>query len=179
MAHVVKIPNLVTRWRHLHKLQIWSLDGTTCISYTCIATLPWIVLLTLSVSIELVSSSARVTSAKFQQHSSLTHLLRDNQTHRSDQVYLGPIKTSFAYFMYLCRTCQGPFLEGGGAFEGEFMVLYAWIYKGRNANIGRQCKKVWYLYHQIWPMVNVPPKPLWNFFEGLLTLQEYIVQGHD
>ena len=167
MAPLALVPNLVTRLRHLHSFQIWSPYGATCvssqfghqmaplalvqnlvtrwrqcISYNCIATLPWIVLLTLSVSIELVSSSARVTSAKFQQHSSLTHLLRDNQTHRSDQVYLGPIKTPFAYFMYLCRTCQGPFLEGGGAFEGEFMVLYAWIYKGRNANIARQYKKV-------------------------------------
>ena len=33
---------------------------------TCIATLPWNVLLALSVSIGLVSSSARVTSVKFQ-----------------------------------------------------------------------------------------------------------------
>ena len=36
--------------------------------------MPWIVLLTLSVSIELVSSSARVTSVKFQQRLSVTHL---------------------------------------------------------------------------------------------------------
>ena len=34
---------------------------------TRIATLPWIALLALSVSIEFVSSSARVTSVKFQQ----------------------------------------------------------------------------------------------------------------
>ena len=53
------VPKLVIRWRHLHKLQIW-LPG--CV--TCIATLPWIALLTLPVSIELVSSSARVTSVK-------------------------------------------------------------------------------------------------------------------
>ena len=32
---------------------------------TCIATLPWIALLALSISIETVSSSARVTSVKF------------------------------------------------------------------------------------------------------------------
>ena len=46
---------------------------------TCIATLPWIVLLALSVSIGLVSPSARVTSVEFQKRHSLT-----NRTHRSD-----------------------------------------------------------------------------------------------
>ena len=35
---------------------------------TCIATLPWIALSALSVSIDLVSLSARVTSVKFQKH---------------------------------------------------------------------------------------------------------------
>ena len=39
---------------------------------TCIATLPWIDLLALSVSIELVSSSARVTSVKSQQGGSVS-----------------------------------------------------------------------------------------------------------
>ena len=34
--------------------------------------MPWIALLTLSVSIDLVSSSARVTSVKFQKHHSLS-----------------------------------------------------------------------------------------------------------
>ena len=52
-------PNPVIRWRHLPLNQIWSPGGATCI-----ATLPWIALLALSVSIELVSSSARVTSVK-------------------------------------------------------------------------------------------------------------------
>ena len=47
-------------------MQIWPPDGATCIS--CIATLPWIALLALSVSIDLLSSSARVTSVKFQKH---------------------------------------------------------------------------------------------------------------
>ena len=54
------------------QFQIWSPDGATCINYTCIATLHWIVLLTLSVSIELVSSSARVASVKFQKGVSLS-----------------------------------------------------------------------------------------------------------
>ena len=49
--------------------------------------MPWNVLLTLSVSIELVSSSV-----KFHKRLLLTHLATENQTHRSDQVYLGPIK---------------------------------------------------------------------------------------
>ena len=69
LAHVTKCslqvaplaldPSLVIRWRHLHLIPIWSSGGATCI-----ATLPGIVLLSLSASIELVSSSARVTSVK-------------------------------------------------------------------------------------------------------------------
>ena len=46
--------------------------------------------MSLSVSIQFVSSSVRVTSVKF--HKRL--LLPENQTHRSDQVYLGLIKTT-------------------------------------------------------------------------------------
>ena len=61
-----------------------------------IATLPWIALLALSVSIELVSSSARVTSVKFQQGVVLTHSLTDIRTQRSDQGHLGPIKITHA-----------------------------------------------------------------------------------
>ena len=62
---------------------------------TCIATLPWITLLTLSVSIKLVSLSARVTSVKFTLGVVLTHSLTDNSTHRSDRSRdLGPIKRS-------------------------------------------------------------------------------------
>ena len=77
MAPLALVPNLATRWCHLHWLQIWPPDDTTCISWlhqiesssveTCItrvATLPWNALLALSVSIEFVSSSARVTSVK-------------------------------------------------------------------------------------------------------------------
>ena len=44
-------------WRHLHWFQSWQ---RVCV--TCIATLPWNALLALSVSIEFVSSSPRVTS---------------------------------------------------------------------------------------------------------------------
>ena len=86
MAPFALVANLTTRWRHLHKLQIWPPDGTTCISskfvhqmallalalklttrlHHCIATLPWIALLAFSVNFELVSSSARVASVKFQ-----------------------------------------------------------------------------------------------------------------
>ena len=51
-------------------------------------TLPWVALLALSVSIDLVSSSARFTSVKFQKPLSVT----ENRTHRSDQGDLGPIK---------------------------------------------------------------------------------------
>ena len=51
-------------------VQNWSPDGATSVTY--IAILPWIALLALSVSVELVSSSARVTSVKSQQALSLT-----------------------------------------------------------------------------------------------------------
>ena len=59
MAPLALVQNLATGWHILHWLQIWPPDGATCI-----AALPWIALLALSVSIELVSSSARVTSVK-------------------------------------------------------------------------------------------------------------------
>ena len=74
MAQLALVVNLATRWRHLHQLQIWPpvIFG--------IATLPWIALLALSASFEFVSSSARVTSVKFQKGV----LLRENRTHRSD-----------------------------------------------------------------------------------------------
>ena len=61
VAQRALVQNLVIRWRHLHCFQSWPPGRVTCI-----ATLPWIALLALSVSIELVSSSARVTSVKFQ-----------------------------------------------------------------------------------------------------------------
>ena len=63
MAQNALVQNLVIRWHHLHCLQSWP---PGCV--ICIATLPWITLLALSVSIELVSSSARLwLSVKSQQ----------------------------------------------------------------------------------------------------------------
>ena len=58
------------------------------------STLPWIALLALSVSIDLVSSSARVTSVKFQKHLVLTDGRTDGHPDPKigPQVYLGPIK---------------------------------------------------------------------------------------
>ena len=80
MAPLASVPNLATRWRHWHWLQIWPTDGTTWINFKfslqveslalphCNAmqcnAMPWIALLALSVSIELVISSARVTSVR-------------------------------------------------------------------------------------------------------------------
>ena len=32
MAPLALVAKLATRWRHLHELQIWPQDGTTCIS---------------------------------------------------------------------------------------------------------------------------------------------------
>ena len=56
-----QVQNLVIRWRHLHWFQCCPPGWVTCI-----ATLPGITLLALSVCIELVSSAARVRSVKFQ-----------------------------------------------------------------------------------------------------------------
>ena len=50
---------------------------------TCIATLPWIALLALSFSIDLVSSSARVTSVKFQQPLGLSEWQRTRPIDRT------------------------------------------------------------------------------------------------
>ena len=55
-------PHIYTSFSQGLILALWPLG---CI--TCIVTLPCIALLALSISIELVSSSARVTSVKFQQ----------------------------------------------------------------------------------------------------------------
>ena len=76
LAQLALVQNLIIRWHHLHCLQIWP---PGCV--TCIATLPWIALLALSVSIELVSSSARVTSVKSTQGLGVRS---DIRTHKSD-----------------------------------------------------------------------------------------------
>ena len=70
VAPLAFIQHLVIRWRHLHWFQSWPSGGDTCkfghqFASTCIGTLTWIALLAISVSIELVSSSARVNSVKF------------------------------------------------------------------------------------------------------------------
>ena len=33
VAPLALVPNLATRWRHLHELKNWPQDGATCISY--------------------------------------------------------------------------------------------------------------------------------------------------
>ena len=82
--------------RNLHQSEIWPSDGITCISYKIawlshfIATLPWIALLTLSVCIELVSSSARVTSVNSAKGVGRSDGHPDPKI--GPQVYLGPIK---------------------------------------------------------------------------------------
>ena len=67
------VVNLAYRWRHLHwyKFQVWSSVGATCI-----AALPWIVLLTSSVGIDFLSFLARIKKVFYS--------VRDNRTHRSD-----------------------------------------------------------------------------------------------
>ena len=78
------VTNLAARWHNFHWFQFWPPGGATCISYKfghqvaplalsyCLGLPYW--------QYQLVSSSARVTSVKFQQGYSL----RDNRTHRSD-----------------------------------------------------------------------------------------------
>ena len=74
-----QVQNLVIRWRHLHWFQCCPPGWVTCI-----ATLPGIALLTLSVGIDLVSSSARVTSVKSAKGVSLSDGRTDIRTQRSD-----------------------------------------------------------------------------------------------
>ena len=94
----------------MHQLQSGSPSGTTCIGskfghqlapfallpklatrlHHCIATLPSIALLALSVSIELVSSSARVTSVKSYKPLVVSDGHPDPKI--GPQGYLGPIK---------------------------------------------------------------------------------------
>ena len=65
MAPLALVANLANKWHNLDWFKIWSfaLFAKLATRYvTWIATLPWIALLALSVSIELVSLSARVTS---------------------------------------------------------------------------------------------------------------------
>ena len=70
---------------HMHHLHCFQSCPSGCV--TCIATLPWIALLALLVSIEL---SARVTSVKSTQGLSVTDGNPDPKI--GPQVYLGPIK---------------------------------------------------------------------------------------
>ena len=72
------VTSLATKCCHLHQFQFWPPGGATCI-----ATLSRIALSTSSVGIELLSSSARVTSVK----SANSVGLRQTWTHRSDPRY--------------------------------------------------------------------------------------------
>ena len=76
IAPLALLPKLATRLHH------------------CIATLPWIALLALSVSIELISSLARVTSVKSYKRLGVCLFVCDGHPDPKigPQVYLGPIK---------------------------------------------------------------------------------------
>ena len=99
-------PNLVIRWRHLHLIQIWSSGGATCI-----ATLPGIVLLSLSASIELASSSARVTSVKSAKRLGVTYLERPGPIDRT------PGKSGSDKNMTFCQ-------KGGGGQTSQCLDDY-------------------------------------------------------
>ena len=81
------IQHLVMRWHHLHCL-VQKFATRLC---HCIATMRWNALWALSVSIELISSSARVTSVKSAKRT-VSEWVRETRTHRSDQGHLGLIK---------------------------------------------------------------------------------------
>ena len=66
-----------------HVTSLPKFEGSPPGCVTCIAILPWITLLTLSVSIKLVSLSAIVTSVKFQHGLSLTQLERTRHIDRT------------------------------------------------------------------------------------------------
>ena len=125
MAQLALVQNLVISWHHLHCLQSWP---PGCV--TCIATLPWIALLALSVSIDLVSSSARVTSVKSAQGLGVT------QSHRWDQEYLRPIKNEYLINQYnLSSACQSfSFIQ---LFHSVFLLPYSLILAKS------QCFHVW------------------------------------
>ena len=82
MAPLALVPSLTTRWRHYKQSPAWFQSWPPgCV--TRIATLQWNALLALSVSIELVSSSARVTSVKSQQGVSVSLLERTGPIDRT------------------------------------------------------------------------------------------------
>ena len=138
MAPLTLVANLATRWRHLHKFQFWPPDGATCIGckfghqmapralvyITCITSLLWISLLALSASIELLSSSARVTSVKSNQ-TSLTEGLTYGPKDRtpglpgSDKKFQ---KTKSIYFRNLLLGGPSPVSTHENVYEG----LNAW-----------------------------------------------------
>ena len=88
-----------------------------------ILTLPWIALLTLSVGIDLVSSSARVTSVKSQQGVSLTDGHPDPKI--GPQVYLGPIKTLCMYDIEKLAFSPSPYIKP------SVCTLLTWWHKCR------------------------------------------------
>ena len=92
IAPLVLVVYLVTNWHNWDWFRIWSSGHVTCITWfqiwqpgcvTCIASLPWNVLLALSVSIGLVYSSARVTSVKSAQGVSVSEFERSEPIDRT------------------------------------------------------------------------------------------------
>ena len=95
--------------------------------------------MTLSVSIDLVSSSARVTSVKFQKH----HLRRDIRTQRSDQGHLGPIKIQITNSQYKCRIFKGNLFHFNGTKAKKWHPQYDQRPKTSEANASniQQCSE--------------------------------------
>ena len=80
VAPLALVPMLSTRLGHMHCHIAWNCPIDII---TRIATLPWSALLALSVSIELVYSSARVTSVKFQKGVSVSQFERTGPIDRT------------------------------------------------------------------------------------------------
>ena len=123
MAPLALVPNLATRWRHLHWFQNWP---PGCL--TCIATLPLNAFLALAVGIDLVTSSARVPSVKSQKCLSLTERHLDPTI--GPQVYLGPIKSAVVETNWLL-------LVAAVSWWGEFFVASVEHQSSRKSSAGK------------------------------------------
>ena len=153
MAPLVLVLELATRWRHLHELQIWPQDGTTCIScnidhqmapLALVANLPtrWRYLHCFqSWPPDCISCTAtflhwhyqlvlslylhQLESHQLSLHKWLSLLLRDKRTHRSDQGHLGPIKNRWNKKTDLLRD---------GRFYRALLCAHWGLKEGENLN---------------------------------------------
>ena len=102
LAPIALVPNLATRWHHLHELKNWPQDGATCISCKfshqleslalphCVGMPYWHYHLVLSWYLH-QPESHQLSRQK------ICLFVIETRIHRSDQGHLGPIKTGFGF----------------------------------------------------------------------------------